>query len=715
MIKHRFSQFWYRVEKLRPKLRSHVNIHRHFYRGEIWYVLEDLASGKVHRFSENAYTLIGRMDGTTTVQTLWEQAGVRLQACAPTQDETIHLLGQLHGADLLHCDVPPDAMELFNRSRREKMARKKQAFLSPLAIRIPLFDPDRLFAVIAPWAAPFFSVFGFLLWLLIVATALFFALQHWDELSRNVLDRVMSPQNLFLMWCLFPLIKLFHELGHGISAKLWGAEVHEMGIMLLVFTPVPYINVSTSAAFRQKFRRLVVAASGMMVELVIAAAALFLWITAEPGWVRNCAYNTLFIAGVSTLLFNSNPLIRFDGYYILSDLLEIPNLAQRSNAHIRYLVTRYAFGLTEQEPPVASNREKCWFLFYAPASWLYRLFIITGIGLFLAQKFLILGAVVTGWSLLSMLVLPLFKGIRFLLTHYSLRSHRTRAILVSASTLAVFVLTVFYLPLPLRTLSEGVVWLPESSFVRGGTDGFVQEMAVPSGSRVSPGEILIRNEDPVLEKEEKVSAARLEELMFQHREEQLRDRVQAALLEEEIVQEQARRVRLEERMRDLNLVAGASGLFVVPGEPDLPGRYIRQGETLGYIFPETPVIVRVVLLQEDVERVRHRLVAGQARLARDLDSIHPVSLVREVPAGQDHLPSRTLSIDGGGSTVTDPREQSGTKTFQKTFHIDLQLPLSWSDVHVGDRVYIRFDHGYEPLAMRWWRFLRQLFLARLDV
>ncbi len=158
-------------------------------------------------------------------------------------------------------------------------------------------------------------------------TGVVLAVLHWPELTSDVTDRVLATENVALIMCVYPIVKSLHELGHAYATKVWGGEVHEVGVMLLVFIPVLYVDASASAAFRQKHRRIVVGAAGIMVEMALAAIALIVWIYAAPGLGRTVAFNVILIGGVSTLLFNGNPLLRFDGYYIFSDLIEIPNLA----------------------------------------------------------------------------------------------------------------------------------------------------------------------------------------------------------------------------------------------------------------------------------------------------------------------------------------------------------------------------------------------------
>ena len=288
-----FSPSWYRVADLKPLLRSHSRIHRHEYLDEIWYVLQDPLSGRFYRFSTAAYQLIGLLDGKRNVHEVWELAAERLGDDAPGQEEVIRLLSQLHSADVLQCDVPPDSLELFKRYQRQERMRWKQRFWSPLALRFPLLDPEKFLTAWLPLVRPFFGWTGFLAWLAIVLAGGFVTAMHWPELTENFVDRVLAPQNLLLLWLTYPLVKTFHELGHAFATKVWGGEVHEIGVMLLVFMPVPYVDASAASAFREKHRRMIVGAMGIMTELLLAALALFVWLYAEHGIIRGIAYNTM--------------------------------------------------------------------------------------------------------------------------------------------------------------------------------------------------------------------------------------------------------------------------------------------------------------------------------------------------------------------------------------------------------------------------------------
>ncbi|NOR40428.1 MAG: hypothetical protein GQ537_04400, partial [Gammaproteobacteria bacterium] len=339
-----FSPSWYRVAELKPRLRSHALLHRHEYRGKVWFILQDLAGGKSHRFTPAAYRFVGLMDGKRSVQVLWDAVSRESGDDAPTQDEVIRLLGQLHAADALICDVPPDSQELFRRFQRHQRMKLKQRLWTPLAVRFPLFDPEQFLERTYPRVRFLFSWFGVVLWLAIVGTGAVMAVSHWGDLTQNIVDRALTPQNLILLWFVYPIVKALHELGHGYAAKFAGGEVHEIGIMLLVLVPVPYVDVSSAWGVRDKRKRMLIGAAGIAIELFLGSLAMFVWLNVESGTIHAIAYNVMLISGVSTLLFNGNPLLKFDGYYVLSDAIEIPNLATRSNKYLGYLIQRYLFG-----------------------------------------------------------------------------------------------------------------------------------------------------------------------------------------------------------------------------------------------------------------------------------------------------------------------------------------------------------------------------------
>lgn len=715
MVDSVHSPSWYRVASLRPRVRSHLEIHRHHYRDELWYVLQDHASGRFQRFTPAAYQIIGLMDGERTVQEIWDTIREHPDTEAPTQEEVVRLLSQLHAVDALQTDVIPNTSELLKRYEARKRTRLKASLRSPLFVRFPLLDPERFLSRTQRLVRPLFGWPGMVLWLVIVSAGVFQAVLHWPELTENVTDRILAPANLVILWLTFPFLKVFHELGHAFAVKVRGGEVHEMGIMLLVFTPIPYVDASAASAFREKRERVLVGVAGMAAEVFCACIALLVWINLEPGTARSVAYNIIFIAGVSSLLFNGNPLLRYDAYYILSDLVEIPNMGPRGIKYLGYLFRRYLLGTHDEEPPVSTRGERAWFIAYSVSSYLYRVAIYVAIILFVASKFFFVGLLFAGWSCINMFVLPAYRGIKFLFTAPRLERKRTRAAVVCGTILTCVAVLILLIPIPLSTRSEGVVWVPEQSFVRARTDGFIERVAAEPGTVVKTGDLLFECSDPLLPAQIRVLTSRLHEQESLYDSQVMRDRVQAEMTKERILSIQAELNDAQGRAAELSVRSRADGLFVVSRAVDLPGRFVRRGELLGYVLDHSRVAVRTVVAQSDVDLVRRDTREIDCRFAGNTRDVIAATMLREIPAATDQLPGRALAKDGGGEIAIDPSDVRGNRSFEKIFLFDIELPDYSGPYHVGGRVYVRFDHGGEPVARRWYRGTRRLFLRRFNV
>jgi putative peptide zinc metalloprotease protein len=678
-------------------------------------VLQDPLSGRFYRFSPAAHQIIGLLDGKRSVHEAWELAAEQLGDDAPGQEEVIRLLSQLHSADVLQSDVPPDSVELFRRYQRQEKMRWKQRFMSPLALRFPLFDPEKMLQAWLPFVRPIFSWVGFIVWLTIIVAACITASMHWSELTENFADRVLAPQNLLFLWLAYPLIKALHELGHAFATKVWGGEVHEIGVMLLVFMPVPYVDASAASAFREKRKRMVVGAMGIMTEMLLAALALFVWLSAELGIVRGVAYNIMLIGGVSTLFFNGNPLLRFDGYYILADALEIPNLGKRSNSYLGYLIQRYLFGLENAVSPANSPRERKWFVFYSITSFCYRLFIMFAIVLFVAGKFFLIGILLACWSVFMMLVMPSIKMLKILFSGPLLEQKRTRAVTVSTACFAAIVAALTLLQVPLWTRAEGVVWLPDRAIIRAGADCFISRYVSEPDTIVDANQVLIRCEDPLLDAAVRKLRARTTELEAMFASQKRSDRVAARITEEELRVVAADLGDIEGRISELDIRSPLAGRFIVPRSRDLPGRFVSQGEVIGYLVTPEVKSVHMVIPQDDVGLLRTNIESIEVRMVDRIERAYPARIIRQVPGGTNMLPSAALGSAGGGRLDIDPRDSEGKRTLETVFEYELELATESVGSPIGTRVLVRIDHGSEPLAGQWYRRLRQVFLRTFNV
>jgi putative peptide zinc metalloprotease protein len=721
-----FHEAWYRVANLRPRLLSSVHIYRQHFRGQMWYILENPSNNKFSRISDNAYQFIGMLDGKRTVADVWQICNEQLGDRAPTQGEVIQLLGQLYCSNLLYADLAPDTASLFNRYQM-RIKRQIQGFLTNLLfIRIPLLDPDHFLERWVSIIGRVFSSIGLLLWLIAVVTGMYFVVGNFKELIYQSSD-VLAPGNLLLLYLSMVVIKVFHEFGHAFACKKFGqvngsgGQVHVMGVMFLVFVPLPYLDASSSWAFRKKWHRAIVGMSGVMVELFVASIAAVIWANTSTGTLHIIAYNMIFIASVSTLVFNGNPLLRFDAYYVLSDLVEIPNLGQRSRSYLYYLVRKYCWKVKTAYNPAHTSGEKGWFVFYGIASTAYRIFICIRILLFLndrlPEELFILVPFFAFSAIIAWVLVPFGKFIRYLATNGELARTRTHAVGSTLGALVLLIICTSIFRVPDYCRVEGIVEPVDLAIVRAESDGFVTDF-LPSGQSVSPeSSPLIKSVNSKLEAEKKVLRAELVALEAKQRIATTREIAAAQILAEQIDALNEKIARVEHEISSLHLQSPLSGTWVSPEIDKAKGMYLNRGEQIGFVANLDNVLIRATagqslaaILVEQAHKQLEIRVKGRpnVKLTGEIEKIFP--------AGQEVLPSEALGYAVGGAMPTQSQDPYGRKTAEKFFEIRIRPDFDTSvRLLTGQRVVARIRLRSKPLVYQWWLSLRQLFQRRFHI
>jgi len=688
-IEEQIPEQWNHVSGLKPQLHKHVSVHPHDFRGSRWYILTDSARGKHLRFNDIAYEFIGRIDGDTTVEEIYTQI-ININNALSRQD-LLNILIQLFSVGALRSGLPADVEQLFTKQQNEKSANRARRWLNPLAIRIPVFDPDSFLNRTITKVKPLISIAGAVIWLIVLLLATMLLVLNYQELTSTLKANILAPRNLLLMVALFPIMKAFHEFAHAYAVKAWGGEVHEMGITLLVLMPVPYVDATAAWAFREKYKRILVSAAGMIVELFLAAIAFILWSVVGPGIIKDAALSAFLIGSVSTVLFNANPLLRFDGYYILQDAIEIPNLYTRSSKYIMYLMKQYILGIKNAESSATDDSERPWLASYGVLAWLYRLFITFVIAIFLASKYFVLGVALAIWSLTLLFILPTIRGIRFLIADKSIADHRLPTIGRVAALAASIAVFVSLIPFSLYTNAEGIVWVPDQAQIYAEVDGFVTDVTTNPGEYVSSGNSVLLLANPEIDAREKVLSARYKEL----------NTVEADWRQ------------LQDERTAQTLTSTSNGTFVVPDQQNLIGRYIKKGEAVGYVVNPKELIVRVVVPQTSVGLFSKEASDVSVRLAEQPGLELKADILRQTPAGSLSLPSRALGAAGGGEIAVDTTDAAGTTAVNKVFQLDLTLPENSITSGLGTRAHVRVNHGREALALQWLRSAKQLLLKKL--
>jgi putative peptide zinc metalloprotease protein len=706
------SSAWYRVAALRPRLRPHVHLSAHSYRGRRWYVLQDPATGECQRISVAAYALVGRMDGNATLDEVFRSTVTALGDDAPTQDEAIRVLGSLHRADVLQSDMPPDVSELFTRSLRTKPAGLKQ-LLRPFTIRVPIVDPDVWLSNWKFLVQPLFTKASAVIVIASLVLTALFGVLNAQALARDAGSLIGDPRSWLALVVAYIGLKVLHELGHAFAARVFGAEVHEMGITLLFFVPIPYVDTSGAGAFSEKQRRIIVSLAGVAVEGMAAGLGLFGWWLIEPGFVKGFCAQLFILGTASTLMFNGNPLLRYDAYYALADALEIPNFYERSRAHLRGFAERRFLGLEDVRNAVQAEGEAVWLTTYGIASSLYRGLLIFVIAWMLSNLLPKVGTLVGLFWIAVQLGLPVVSFARFLVQSPRLEGRRKRLLVATGGAALCLAAAALLVPVPHRSFADGIVWLPEQAQVRAGSGGFVTRWLVEPGSRVEKGQPVLQLDEPLANARVSVLEARAE-ILSRTRHGAVLDRMQLVQINEEILSVAKELKLAKERLGDVILRSPAQGILLSSEGADLPGQFVRQGDVLAYVAERRRPTVRVALDQQQVALVRKNTRGVEVRLGSPRAPVRVGHIVREVPAARHRLPSAVLGAHGGGNWPIDPSDERGLRTKEPVFWVDVQLEHV-ANPRVGDRAHVLFEHEDETLVAQAGLALHGLLFRRLDL
>ena len=765
-----FSESWYRVAELRPALRTVVQAYRQHYRGRMWYVLRDPTNNQFFRLDDAGYHFIGMLDGNRSVAEVWAAANEQLGDRAPTQGEAIQLLGQLFTSNLLQCELPADSAGMFERYRKRVRREVGGYLMNLLFMRIPLFDPEPILEKWVHLVGWLFSLPGLLLWALYVGFGFSYLTGHWEELFKAAQPQtLLQTENIFLLYACFAGIKAIHEFGHGFACKRFGkvsgtgGEVHTMGIMLLVMAPVPYVDASSAWAFRNKWHRIIVGAGGMYVELLVAATAAIIWANTAPGTLINdICFNLIFIASVSTIMFNANPLLRYDGYYMLSDALEIPNLAQRSKDYLYYIVRKYIYRARNPRSPAHTAGERYWLFFYSIVSGIYRIFVSVAITLYLLEAlqdvlfvvalFLAVSAIV-GW-----VFTPIFKWFKYLATSQEIARTRPWAITSTAMFLAIVVGVVGFLPWPDYHRGEAVVVPRDLTVVYAPTDAYILSTLEPNSNVTPAGPALVVCQNRELLAQRAMLIALRSEIQAQTRQARADNEIGLAksLVDKlEAVEKQYERVEAD--IASMQVMPSIAGQWISPNIKQRIGTYVRRGDELGIVASTDKFLIRAVADQDFGPRIideiwtpahdQQREARVEIRVVgRPGDVFQGVIRTQKdvLPAGTDQLPSQALGYFGGGSVQVDTQDETGTRAKEAVFEVRIdplveernaEILADWQkraddlkslgkeappmpDLIVlksGQRVIVRFEAPAKPLAVQWWRSLKQLLQRRFKM
>ncbi len=721
-----FSASWSRVSRLTPTLRPQVEIHRQIFHGEPWHIVHDPISNSFFRLNPVAYHFIGLLDGKRSVDDSWKITMDAFGDAAPTQHEVIGLLGQLNESNLLRIDLPADAQQLLNRNKKRKIRFWAGQAMSIVSLKIPVFNPNRMLDILLPLFRPFLTIWGLIAWVIFLGVALAQFTPYITKFTKGVdPGSVLDPNNWGWLMILFIITKAWHELGHGIMCKRFGGSVPETGIMFLVFFPAPYVDATSSWNFPSKWQRILVASAGMMFEFILAGIATFVWVHSEDHTLaRQLAFNTIFLCSVTTFFFNANPLLRFDGYYILADLIEVPNLYQRSSRYVCYLFQRYAFGMKSVQPVTTLSNEKFVLFVYGILSQIYRALVMFGIALYVMTQFFIIGIAIALWSVISWALVPTVKFIYWLITSPALYERRFRAISFTLICTAIVLFFTGVVPYPDYRRVEGVIESESKGLVTISEPGFVQEVNYKPGDFVKKDSVLLVLKSPELQAQLasiKADIIRIEAMM---RGSLAKEPIETQLTLAKLRAQQDQLVDIQRKIADLTIKAPCDGQVMGEISPNLMGAYLSKSQNIGSIEDTTKMRVTALVPQEH-NSSQFGTTMGVAniecRKAGAIDHIFNAQIYRIFAAGTKTLPHDSLGHGKGGPIATDPNDPHGMTSHVPYFEVWLRLPETDkegrpSQTFLGQRVHLRLTLAEKkPLLFQWIHTVRQAVRDRLQV
>ena len=675
---------WHLLSDQKFRRRAAIGTSHQMFRGEAFVVLCDRVTGHNLRLTERAQELWQLFDGRRTLNDIWEHL-MRRPAIAPSQGELVEWVMQLVGTGLILSDHELAPIYLSDRTNKRRSSTMEQRFASPLAIKIKLFDPSWLVRKTYPLVGMMFTPFGGSVVAAVLLSALVLAVMNWEALFQSADQTILSQSGLLGLALAYPIMKGLHELSHCYALYRFGGQVREFGIMLLLFFPVPYVEASEATALPDKRARMLVGAAGILSELFIASIALMLWLQIEPGVERALLFNFVLIGSISTILFNGNPLLKFDAYFVLADYLEMPNLAQRSGEYLQDRFLSRILGLRSDVDP--RQGEARILGTYGTLALSYRMLLTLTIALLVSTWFFVFGVLLAAWVVIIGVIWPLVKVFKkgFRMTK---SQNRARRVLVRLTVfLALLVGLTTLVPLPFSAQGEGRIVPLASAEVSVETSGLIAATNIVDGMEITAGMQIMRLDNA------SQTARRLAMDMNVTFLQEALSRSGLTVPERQRVERELEVARTalanaEDLEQALDVRAPISGrISWQGGRPPPPGAFAYRGDRLGHII--NPDALQVVTAfpaaysgRIDEDPTLLMLLPNGDEFAR------PVARSRVVDVGQQVPPE--LLVSAGGPVPEQP-DRPGMAL--DTSYIVWAAPQGDLSAWAGARVVARIDLG----------------------
>ncbi len=703
------------AEHLRPRLRPDLVVQPQFYEGMTHYVVKDPLALKYFRFKIEEYFLLQQFDGKQNLQDVKKAFERKYRPQTIAIDDLTRFVAQLHEAGVVLIDSGEQGKVLIRRRRKNRWRKIWGFFANILFIKIPVIDPERLLTGMYPYFSWIFTRTFVTLSTLSMVMALLLVGSQWKQFYEKLPDfqSFFNWWTILSFWVCLAGVKIIHEFGHGLTAKHYGGEVHEMGILFLVLTPALYCDVTDSWLLPNKWKRIWISAAGIYVECFLASIATWVWWYSTPGLLNSLAMATMFICSVNTIMFNANPLLRYDGYYVMADWLEIPNLRIKSNQFFSYLIQEKILGL---EIPVQSylpRSRRILFVMYAFASYVYRWFVTFAILWFMSQilkpyKLESVSYLLALGSLVPLLGMPIYQIGKFVTTPGRLRKMKKGRTAAFVGTLLVIAGLILLIPTPLRVQGSMVLKLSKPEEVYAEVEGKLVELNVKNGDWVAKDTVLAQLSN--LEKQKELIQRQGDQEIAFHkaqwygRSAARENRAQAKQFEEYAEKLEPMLAKINEQIGKLTLKTNLGGCVVGVPEHQTLGQWLKPGKPFCEIGDPHRLEAHMILDQSDILLINPKNVAWVKVYGKAETTFK--SRVSEIsPRSRDEVPTE-LSNMAGGEVASKPDPKTGNAR-PLTAVYEVIIPIDNPDLTLqpGLRGFAKIDGGTHTLAwwlLRWW-------------
>ena len=724
--------------------RADVTIEETIFQDERSWILKDPVALKYYRLQEPEYEAYLKIDGVNSYSEIKQHLDRLFPEITFRIEDVYALANSLHKNGLLLSDAAGQDMPLKKRHETELKQKAMKLVMSVMSLKLPGVDPERFLSAVYPWLSWFFTKTCLLICFLITFAALSLVLMNLEEFYHKLpeFSQFFNVKNILVMGSILIVTKSIHELGHGLMCKHFGGECHEIGFMFLVMMPAMYCNTSDSWTLPNKWHRIAIGAAGMYVEIVLASIATFIWWYSQPGPLHYLALNVMFLCSFTTLVFNANPLLRYDGYYMLSDYLEIPNLSQKANMSLTSQLRVTCLGMQPIQSRLLPTKSRITFATYAVASFFYRWFVMLAIFWIMIEMFepwglQIIGQLLIAMSLFGMIILPGYKVAKFFLYPGRFREVKAKRFFATAVVLALAATALFYIPVPYHVTAPFVVRPVDAQMVYATQPGVLTEVNFRPGDHVEVGQLI----------------ARVENIDSEIRTQQLQGQKQQLISDIEFyktLKGQSPRLLAESRARladvqqqielqsesakQLDATATRSGIIVPP--PNTPRQptesftsnsssYRLQrwsGSPLDAENANLPVEPGTLLCMIGDPELMKAIVAVQqsdvALIAADqtvrmivdeLPGVEFSGVVERVSQDQMQGIARELSVNNGGTIATHPASDGGEEPLLTYYEVTVPIEVqSEQPVLTGFRGTAKIKIDSSPLGKRLIRYVNQV-------